>query len=133
MWQKASTLKLHGHNFHQSYMFSKIPSVAAAPGFKSQCQSSLVAPFPTPPTISYTCQDSHIVPALLGCHSKSPQAWPHGVEPIISKLSHRQRKQGELLHHGLKSLPSPWLKAQPQLFNISMKPVKGYRYVKQPF
>ena len=31
-----------------------------------------------------------------------------------------------------KSLPSPWLKAWPQLFNISMKPVKGYRYVKWP-
>ena len=31
-----------------------------------------------------------------------------------------------------KSLPSPWLKAWPQLFNISMKPVKGSRYVKWP-
>ena len=30
----------------------------------------------------------------------------------------------------VKSLPSPWLKAQPQLFNICMKPVKGCRYVK---
>ena len=28
------------------------------PGFKSQCQSSSAAPFPTPPTISYTCQHS---------------------------------------------------------------------------
>ena len=36
------------------------------------------------------------------------------------------------LHLGWKSLPSPWLKAWPQLFNISMKPVKGYRYVKWP-
>ena len=26
--------------------------------------------------------------------------------------------------------PSPWLKAWPQLPNTSMKPVKGYRYVK---
>ena len=32
----------------------------------------------------------------------------------------------------VKSLPSPWLKARPQLFNISIKPVKGYRYVKWP-
>ena len=31
------------------------------------------------------------------------------------------------------TLPLPWLKAGPQLFNISMKPVKGYRYVKRPF
>ena len=29
------------------------------------------------------------------------------------------------LHPGLKSPPSPWLKAWSQLFNISMKPVKG--------
>ena len=36
------------------------------------------------------------------------------------------------LHPGLKSLPTPWLKAQPQLFNISMKLVKSYRYVKWP-
>ena len=28
--------------------------------------------------------------------------------------------------YGWKSLPSPWLKAGPQLFNVSMKPVKGY-------
>ena len=34
------------------------------------------------------------------------------------------------LHHGLRLLPSPWLKAWPQLFKISMKPVNGYRYVK---
>ena len=30
----------------------------------------------------------------------------------------------------VKVTPIPWLKAWPQLFNISMKPVKGYRYVK---
>ena len=33
-------------------------------------------------------------------------------------------------HLGWKSLPSPWLRAWPQLLNTSMKPVKGYRYVK---
>ena len=31
-------------------------SLAATPRFKSQCLSSFAAPFPTPPTISYTCQ-----------------------------------------------------------------------------
>ena len=31
-------------------------SMAAMPRFKSQRQSSSAAPFPTPPTISYTCQ-----------------------------------------------------------------------------
>ena len=58
---------------------------AAAPSFKSQHPSSFAAPFPTP-TISYTCQHPRILPALLGCHSKSG----HGMEPIFSKLSHRQ-------------------------------------------
>ena len=65
-------------------------------GFKSWCQSSSAAPFPTPPTISYTCQHSRILPALLGCHSKSAQVWPHGMEPIFSKLSHRPCNQGKL-------------------------------------
>ena len=35
-----------------------LSSMAAAPRFKSQCPSSFVAPFPIPPTISYTCQHS---------------------------------------------------------------------------
>ena len=70
--------------------------MAATPGFKSQCQSSSAAPFPIPLTISYTCQHPHILPALLGCHSKSGQVWPHGMEPIISKLSRRLRNPGEL-------------------------------------
>ena len=109
------------------------PSMAATPRFKSQHPSSFAAPFPTPPTVSYTCQHPHILPAFLGCHSKSGQVWPHGMEPIISKLSHRPCNQGELLPSpilgGIRS-HSPWLKAGPQLFNISMKPVKDYRYVK---
>ena len=71
--------------------------MAAMPGFKSYHQSSSAAPFLTPPTISYTCQHSHILSALLGCHSKSGQVWPPGVEPIISKLSLRHCNQGELL------------------------------------
>ena len=100
------------------------PFMAAVPGFKSQRQSSSAAPSLTPSTISYTCQHSHIFPAFLGCHSKSRQVWPHGVEPIISKLSRRLCNQGKLppSYIGSKSLPSPWLKAWP-LFNVSMKPV----------
>ena len=73
-----------------------LSGMAAAPGFKSQCQSSSAAPFPTPRTISYTCQHSLILPALLGCHSKSGQVWPHGMEPIFSKLSCRRCNQREL-------------------------------------
>ena len=67
-------------------MWSQPFSMVAAPGFKSQHQSSSAAPFPTPPTISYTCQHFCIFPALLGCHSKSGQVWPCGVEPMFSKL-----------------------------------------------
>ena len=73
------------------------PPMAAAPRFKSQRPSSFAAPFPTPPTVSYTCQHPRILPALLGCHSKSGQVWPHGMEPIISKLSRRPCNPGELL------------------------------------
>ena len=77
-------------------------SRVAASRFKSQRPSSFAAPFVTPPTVSYTCQHPRILPALLGCHCKSGQVWPHGVEPIISKLSRRPCNQGELL-------PSPIL------------------------
>ena len=76
--------------------WSSLP-MAAAPRFKSQFPSSFAAPFLTPPTVSYTCQHPRILPALLGCHSKSGQVWPHGMEPIISKLSRRCCNQGELL------------------------------------
>ena len=69
-----------------SCMVPKRPCTAAAPGFKSQCQSSSASPFLTPPTIGHSCQHSRIFPALLGCHSKSGQVWPCGVEPVISKL-----------------------------------------------
>ena len=43
--------------------------MAAASGFKSWCKSSSATPFPTPPTISYTCQHSCIFPAFLGGRS----------------------------------------------------------------
>ena len=109
--------------------------MAAMPGFKSQCQSSSAAPFPTPSIISYTCQHSCLLPALLGCHSKYVQVWPHGTESIFSKPSHRRCNQGELLPSYILGGSHSLLQAQsgrPQLFNISMKPVKGYRYVKWP-
>ena len=83
--------------------------MAAAPRFKSQCPSSFAAPFLTPPTVSYTCQHPRILPVLLGCHCKSVQVWPHGMQPIISKLSRRPCNQGELLPspilHGICSHP----------------------------
>ena len=95
--KKGHTLKLHSPKFRQSCTDPKSPSMAARPRFKSQHQSSSAAPFPTPPTISYTCQHSRIFPALLGCHSKFGQVWPRGAEPIISKLSRRPCNQGKLL------------------------------------
>ena len=80
----------------RSHVVPKRRCMAAAPGFKSQRQSSSAAPFPTLPTIGHSCQHSCIFPALLGCHIKSRQVWPCGVEPIISKLLRRLCNQGEL-------------------------------------
>ena len=114
MWQKGATqshmfltlAQASGSPLGQSHMVPTYystkaawpsPGMAATPGFKSQHQSSSAAPFPTPPTISYTCQHSSIYPAFLGCHSKSRKVWPNGMEPIISKLSRRPCNQGELL------------------------------------
>ena len=74
-----------------------LSSMAAMPRFKSQHPSSFAAPFLTSPTVSYTCQHPRILPALLGCHSKSGQVWPQGMEPIFSKLSRRRCNQGDLL------------------------------------
>ena len=103
---KSSTPKPHGPLLSFRTLWSSSfplrtlwfsPFMAAAPRFKSQRKSSSAAPFPTPPTVSYTCQHPRILPAFLGCHSKSGQVWPHGVESIISKLSRRPCNQGELL------------------------------------
>ena len=69
-------------------------SMAAAHRLKSQLPSSFAAPFQTPPTVSYTCQHPRILPAFLSCHSKSGQVWPHGLEPIFSKISRRLCNQG---------------------------------------
>ena len=85
-----------GSPIHFRAAWSLLP-MAAGPRFKSQRPSSFAAPFPTPPTVSCTCQHPRILPAFLGCHSKSGQVWPHGVEPILSKLSRRPCNQGELL------------------------------------
>ena len=99
---KGSTPKPRGPNFCPSHV---IPTYSAKAvwsslvwlphlGFKSPRQSSSAAPFPTPPTVGYTGLHSYILPALLGCHSKSRQAWPHGMEPIISTLSRRPCTRG---------------------------------------
>ena len=71
--------------------------MAAMPGFKSQLQSSSAVPFPTPPTVSYTYQ--HSLSFQLDCAATVSlgMCGPHGMEPILSKLSHRRCNQGELL------------------------------------
>ena len=75
---KGSIQKSHGPDSHSSGSGSPL-LMAAMPGFKSQRQSSSAAPFLTPATISYTCQHSPILPALLGCHislgRRGPMAW----------------------------------------------------------
>ena len=86
-------IEVHGSSLPKLSGPKKTPMVAA-PGCKSQHQSSSAEPFPTPPTIGHSCQHSCIFPALLGCHSKSGQVWPCGVEPIISKLLSRLCNQG---------------------------------------
>ena len=131
---KRSTPKLHGPlQFTLPKLHDPLSCMAAAPGFQSQHQSSSAAPFPTTPTISYTCQHSHILPALLGCHSKSGQVWPHSMESIFSKLPRRCYNQGELppsyILGGSHSHP-PGSKHAHSYLTFSMKPVKGYRYVK---
>ena len=58
---------------------SPLSGMAAMPGFKSQCQSSSAAPFPTPPTISYTCQHSLFFQlywaAIVSLGRCGPMAW----------------------------------------------------------
>ena len=54
---KGSTPKPCGPNSRQSCVVTFLGMVAMT-GFKFQRQSSSAAPFPTPPTISYTCQHS---------------------------------------------------------------------------
>ena len=53
--------------------------MAAVPGFKSQRQSSSAAPFPTPSTISYTCQHSLFFQlhwaAVVSLGRCGPMAW----------------------------------------------------------
>ena len=88
--------KPHGSLPSPPKLRGPLPGMTATPGFKSQHQSSSAAPFLTSPTISYTCQHSRILPALLGCQSKYGQVRPHGMEPIFSKLSRRSCNQGEL-------------------------------------
>ena len=53
-------------------------SMAAATRFKSQHRSSSAAPFPTPPTISYTCQHSLFFlfwAAIVSLGRCGPMAW----------------------------------------------------------
>ena len=91
------TSEPHGLPFFTSEPRGLLISMAVGPRFKSQRPSSFAAPLLSPPTVSYTCQHPRILPALLSCHSKSGQVWPHGVEPIISTLSRRPCNQRELL------------------------------------
>ena len=119
----------------QSCLVLSSYSAKAAPGFKSQSQSSSAAPCPTPPTLSYTSQHSLFFQldwaAIVSLGRCGPMAWSQSSPS--SDTGAVTRKSCLHLHPGLKSLPSPWLKARPQLFNITMKPVKGCRYGKRLF
>ena len=80
--------KLRGNKEHpkttwSSFLSSKTAwsshSMAAAPRFKSQHQSSSAAPHPTPPTITYTCQHSLFFQlywaAIVSLGRCGPMAW----------------------------------------------------------
>ena len=112
--------------------WSSLSGMAAVPGFKSHRQSSSAAPFPTPPTISYTCQHSQFFQlywaAIVSLGRCGPMA--RSQSSPSSHAGPVTRGVASQLHLGWKSLPSPYLKAGPQLVNISMKLVKGYRFVK---
>ena len=114
VWSSPFPIHFTRNAWTSTYLLASKPRgplspMAAGSGFKSQRLSSFAAPFPTPPPISYTCHHPRILPALLTCHSKSGQVWPHGMEPIISKLSRRPCNQGELLPNpilgGIRSHP----------------------------
>ena len=74
-----STPKPHGPLPSPPKLCSPLSGMAAAPGFKSQHQSSSAAPFPTPPTISYTCQHSLFFQlywaAIVSLGRCGPMAW----------------------------------------------------------
>ena len=80
--------KPHGKKEHPKATWSSLFSfrivwssfyTAAMPGFKSQHQSPSAAPFPTPPTISYTCQHSLFFQlywaAIVSPGRCGPMAW----------------------------------------------------------
>ena len=64
--------------------FNTSASLPLQPHFRLFLQSV------TPASIPYSS-------SFTGLHSKSGQVWPHGMEPIFSKLSHRRCNQGVLL------------------------------------
>ena len=100
--------------------------------FKCQHPSSFAAPFPTPPTISYTCQHPLFFQlywaAIVSLGRCGPMA--RSQSSPSSHAGPVTRGVASQLHLGWNWLPSLWLKAWPQRFNISMKQVQGYRYVK---
>ena len=69
---RRSTPKPRGPLYSPSEPRGLLFSMAAAPRFKSQCPSSFAAPFPTPPTVSYTCQHPRILPDLSLIHISEP-------------------------------------------------------------
>ena len=99
----------------------RLPNLARQPHFQFLPQSA------TPASIPIFFQ--LFWPAIISPGKCGPMAWSQS-----SPSSHTgtvTRGVASQLCNGSKLLPSPWLKAWPQLFSISMKPVKSYRYVKR--
>ena len=130
---KGSTPKPCGPNLLcQSRVVLSI--MAAAPGFKSQRQSSSAAPFPAPPTVSYTCQ-----------HSLFFQLYWAAIVSL-GRCGHMAWSQSSPSSHagaGIRGSCFPvtsWVEITPPLpgtkpghsylTHPSIKPVRGCRYVK---
>ena len=89
-----------------SELRGSLSSMAAGPRFKSPCPSSFAAPFPTPPTISYTCQHSLFFlfwAAIVSLGRCGPMAWSQS-----SPCSHA----GPVTRGSCFPVPS-WVEATP--------------------
>ena len=101
-------------------------------GFKSWCQSSSAAPFPTPPTISYTCQHSLFFQlywaAIVSLGRCGPMAWSQSIP--TSHAGAVTSRNCLPVTSWVEVTPIPLAQSVATAINICMKPVKGYGYVK---
>ena len=132
--------KSHGKRQHPKATWSwfsprmcgpKQSSMAAKPGFTSPCQSSSAACFWLLPQLGTPASTPLFFQPFLEAWVSLGRCGPMGGANHLQALMQVLGVACQV-HPEWKSLPFPWLKAWPQLLNISMKPVKTYRYGKWP-